>query len=157
MRKGSHRCVNKFGLKKNYHTRLWCCLILTGCVVSFCCHWCFGIKHFSSTRVWCWVLWCVIFGGVVVSYGSVIFCATNGRQRAPRRQDHHMISQPNPRNRRLPPAPQSICDAVYSVQERLAAVAEEAGVQLTFFHGKGGTVSRGGNPALYQVLSFFIL
>lgn len=30
-------------------------------------------------------------------------------------------------------------------------MAEEAGVQLTFFHGKGGTVSRGGNPALYQV------
>lgn len=37
-------------------------------------------------------------------------------------------------------------------QERLAAVAEGAGVQLTFFHGKGGTVSRGGNPALYKVI-----
>ena len=32
-------------------------------------------------------------------------------------------------------------------------MAEEAGVRLTFFHGKGGTVSRGGNPALYQVQS----
>ncbi|CAM9448933.1 unnamed protein product [Pylaiella littoralis] len=42
--------------------------------------------------------------------------------------------------------------AQYNAQERLAAVAEEAGVQLTFFHGKGGTVSRGGNPALYQAI-----
>lgn len=40
-------------------------------------------------------------------------------------------------------------------QERLAAVAEEAGIRLTFFHGKGGTVSRGGNPALYKVRAFF--
>ncbi|CAB1120385.1 unnamed protein product [Ectocarpus sp. CCAP 1310/34] len=42
--------------------------------------------------------------------------------------------------------------AQYNAQERLAAVAEEAGVKLTFFHGKGGTVSRGGNPALYQAI-----
>eukprot|EP00903_Cladosiphon_okamuranus_P012924 g12067.t1 len=42
--------------------------------------------------------------------------------------------------------------AQYNAQERLAAVAEEAGVRLTFFHGKGGTVSRGGNPALYQAI-----
>lgn len=39
------------------------------------------------------------------------------------------------------------------VQERLARVAEEAGIRLTFFHGKGGTVSRGGNPALYEVIA----
>lgn len=30
-------------------------------------------------------------------------------------------------------------------------MAKEAGIRLTFFHGKGGTVSRGGNPALFQV------
>lgn len=34
-------------------------------------------------------------------------------------------------------------------------MAEEAGVRLTFFHGKGGTVSRGGNPALFQVRMFY--
>lgn len=35
-------------------------------------------------------------------------------------------------------------------------MAEEAGIRLTFFHGKGGTVSRGGNPALYKVRAFFV-
>lgn len=40
---------------------------------------------------------------------------------------------------------------IIRTQERLARVAGDAGVQLTFFHGKGGTVSRGGNPALYEV------
>nr|UGS86301.1 phosphoenolpyruvate carboxylase [Saccharina japonica] len=42
--------------------------------------------------------------------------------------------------------------AQYNAQERLAAVAEASDVRLTFFHGKGGTVSRGGNPALYQAI-----
>nr|AIT70056.1 phosphoenolpyruvate carboxylase [Scytosiphon lomentaria] len=42
--------------------------------------------------------------------------------------------------------------AQFNGQERLAAVAEEAGIRLTFFHGKGGTVSRGGNPALYKAI-----
>eukprot|EP00904_Undaria_pinnatifida_P002802 jgi/Undpi1/12522/HiC_scaffold_6.g02191.m1 len=42
--------------------------------------------------------------------------------------------------------------AQYNAQERLAAVAEESDVKLTFFHGKGGTVSRGGNPALYEAI-----
>ena len=42
-------------------------------------------------------------------------------------------------------------DAHCMMQERLARVAEEAGVKVTFFHGKGGTVSRGGNPAVYEV------
>ncbi|CAN0359461.1 unnamed protein product [Ascophyllum nodosum] len=42
--------------------------------------------------------------------------------------------------------------AQYRAQERLARVAEEAGVKVTFFHGKGGTVSRGGNPAVYEAI-----
>ncbi|CAM9517886.1 unnamed protein product [Phaeothamnion confervicola] len=42
--------------------------------------------------------------------------------------------------------------AQFTAQERLAKVAADSGVQITFFHGKGGTVSRGGNPALYKAI-----
>ena len=41
------------------------------------------------------------------------------------------------------------CWAQYQAQERMAAVADKHGVELTFFHGKGGTVGRGGNPSVY--------
>ncbi len=40
----------------------------------------------------------------------------------------------------------------YEAQERLAGLAKKHGVELTFFHGKGGTVSRGGNPCMYKAL-----
>lgn len=42
--------------------------------------------------------------------------------------------------------------AQYNSQVSMAAVANKHAVQLTFFHGKGGTVGRGGNPALYQAI-----
>jgi phosphoenolpyruvate carboxylase len=44
------------------------------------------------------------------------------------------------------------CWAQYEVQERLAALAKEEGIELTFFHGKGGTVGRGGNPATFEAI-----
>ncbi len=43
--------------------------------------------------------------------------------------------------------------ALHRAQERMAAVAAEAGVALTFFHGRGGSVSRGGGKILPAVLA----
>ena len=43
--------------------------------------------------------------------------------------------------------------ALQSSQTRLMEVAEELGVQLTFFHGRGGSLARGGGPAALGVLS----
>jgi phosphoenolpyruvate carboxylase len=37
--------------------------------------------------------------------------------------------------------------ALYQAQEAIAAVCRGAGVRLTLFHGRGGTVARGGGPA----------
>ena len=34
----------------------------------------------------------------------------------------------------------------------MAEVAERYGIALTFFHGKGGTISRGGNPSVYRAI-----
>ena len=44
------------------------------------------------------------------------------------------------------------CWVQYTAQEAMARVADKFGIQLTFFHGKGGTVGRGGNPALYRAI-----
>ena len=44
------------------------------------------------------------------------------------------------------------CWAQYLSQERMVEVADAAGIELCFFHGKGGTVGRGGNPALYRAV-----
>lgn len=44
------------------------------------------------------------------------------------------------------------CWAQYNSQEQMVKVAEKFGIELTFFHGKGGTVGRGGNPALYRAV-----
>lgn len=43
--------------------------------------------------------------------------------------------------------------AQYSAQEKLVALAKEHNIHLTLFHGRGGTVGRGGAPAHYAVLS----
>jgi len=45
------------------------------------------------------------------------------------------------------------CWAQYRCQEELVKVAKRVGgVELTFFHGKGGSVGRGGNPAVYRAV-----
>lgn len=42
--------------------------------------------------------------------------------------------------------------AQYETQEELAAVAKKYKIDMTFFHGKGGTVGRGGNPATFNAI-----
>ena len=42
--------------------------------------------------------------------------------------------------------------AQYNCQEAMVKIAEKHDVRITFFHGKGGTVGRGGNPALYKAI-----
>lgn len=43
--------------------------------------------------------------------------------------------------------------AIYQAQEALVEVAKQHKVQLTLFHGRGGTVGRGGAPAHMAILS----
>jgi phosphoenolpyruvate carboxylase len=43
--------------------------------------------------------------------------------------------------------------AQYESQEALVAVAEENNIELTLFHGRGGTIGRGGLPAHAAILS----
>lgn len=41
---------------------------------------------------------------------------------------------------------------LYNSQVAMAQVAEKHSIDLTFFHGKGGTVGRGGNPSVYRAI-----
>ncbi len=43
--------------------------------------------------------------------------------------------------------------AIYRAQEGLAAVAERHGVELTIFHGRGGSAGRGGGPTHAAIVS----
>jgi len=43
--------------------------------------------------------------------------------------------------------------ALYTAQEQLVEVARQAGVQLKLFHGRGGSVSRGGGPTYLAIQS----
>ena len=47
----------------------------------------------------------------------------------------------------------SACWSLYRAQEELHRVAEQAGISLTFFHGRGGSLGRGGGPAARGILS----
>jgi len=42
--------------------------------------------------------------------------------------------------------------AQYESQEQMLEVARQCGFEITFFHGKGGTVGRGGNPEVYKAI-----
>ena len=43
--------------------------------------------------------------------------------------------------------------AQYRAQEALVNLTEELGIELTLFHGRGGTIGRGGAPAHAALLS----
>ncbi len=43
--------------------------------------------------------------------------------------------------------------SLYQAQENIARVCRQAGVRLTLFHGRGGTVARGGGPANRAILA----
>ena len=42
--------------------------------------------------------------------------------------------------------------AQYNAQVLMSDIAKKYNIEVTFFHGKGGTVGRGGNPALYYAI-----
>lgn len=45
------------------------------------------------------------------------------------------------------------CWGLYQAQSALARVARDADIRLTFFHGRGGSLGRGGGPAARGILS----
>jgi phosphoenolpyruvate carboxylase len=45
------------------------------------------------------------------------------------------------------------CWALYNAQSVLSTVARERGVRLVFFHGRGGSLGRGGGPAARSILA----
>ena len=47
----------------------------------------------------------------------------------------------------------SACWSLYVAQRQLHEVAEKHGIELTFFHGRGGSLGRGGGPAARSIRS----
>ena len=47
----------------------------------------------------------------------------------------------------------SSCWTLYKAQQQLTAIGDEFGVKITFFHGRGGTVGRGGGPTYEAITS----
>ncbi|QDT03842.1 Phosphoenolpyruvate carboxylase [Rubripirellula lacrimiformis] len=47
----------------------------------------------------------------------------------------------------------SACWSLYRAQLQLQEVASEAGIELTFFHGRGGSLGRGGGPTARSIRS----
>ncbi len=47
----------------------------------------------------------------------------------------------------------SACWSLFRAQQQLHGVAQEQGIDLTFFHGRGGSLGRGGGPAARSILS----
>ncbi|TWU47363.1 Phosphoenolpyruvate carboxylase [Rubripirellula tenax] len=47
----------------------------------------------------------------------------------------------------------SACWSLYRAQQQLQCVASELGVELTFFHGRGGSLGRGGGPTARAIRS----
>ena len=45
------------------------------------------------------------------------------------------------------------CWSLFAAQKRLTAVAAQDGVRVTYFHGRGGSLGRGGGPAARGILS----
>ncbi|HEW4095895.1 TPA: phosphoenolpyruvate carboxylase [Streptococcus pneumoniae] len=47
----------------------------------------------------------------------------------------------------------SSCWTLYKAQQQLTAIGDKFGVKVTFFHGRGGTVGRGGGPTYEAITS----
>ncbi|HGK3568480.1 TPA: phosphoenolpyruvate carboxylase [Streptococcus pneumoniae] len=47
----------------------------------------------------------------------------------------------------------SSCWTLYKAQQQLTVIGDEFGVKVTFFHGRGGTVGRGGGPTYEAITS----
>ncbi|HEV6857721.1 TPA: phosphoenolpyruvate carboxylase [Streptococcus pneumoniae] len=47
----------------------------------------------------------------------------------------------------------SSCWTLYKAQQQLTAIGDEFGVKVTFFHGRGGTIGRGGGPTYEAITS----
>ena len=43
--------------------------------------------------------------------------------------------------------------ALYEAQRELVGIGAEAGIEVVFFHGRGGTVSRGGGNLVNGILA----